>query len=159
MHLPLLTLNPGQYTAPAGGSYLPVLICGAIALVFFVISGLMAQAADRGQSNALTPGFVAATTIFALAFIGVFVTTYVVEKAAIEAEDNARTAYNGSVVTWFDDVYGVDVNEDSARDLIDGESLVVDYQGAETMVEIVKRSDSDLSVRIPDGALLEPLNR
>lgn len=158
-------LNPGQYTAPAGENYLPTVILAAVTVIAFVTTAVMASAGDNKLERGvrLPPGFrgifniVDGVVILATVGTGVtYVTTVLGERAATS---EARASYNTSVASWLNADYGIDVNRASTRDLVHGDPLVVNYKGADTMVEIVNRADDDLALRIPDGALIKPLNR
>ena len=164
MHIPT-ALNPGQYTAPAGESYVLTIILAAVSAVIFVTIAFMASAGDSKLERGvrIPPGFrglfnvLSGVLILATVGTGVtYVTTVLGERTATS---EARASYNTSVASWLNADYGIDVNRASARDLIHGDPLVVSYKGADTMVQIVDRTDDDLAVRIPDGALLRPLKR
>ena len=164
MHLPLITaVNPGLYAAPDPGDFLLTEICGGIllisVLVWFTILLVGGSNRDEGRPNPrwFRGGFWATTVIAALAFVGMLTSAIVIGNVVSDATNDARAAYNTSVATWLNSDYGVKVSGSSVRKLIDGEALVVDYDGADTMVEFVTRADRDLAVRVTGGALLQPL--
>lgn len=164
MHQSLLAaVNPGLYAAPDPGDFLLTEICGAMllisVLVWFTILLVGGSNRDEGRPSPrwFRVGIWAATVIAPLALVVMLASAVVIGNVVSDATSDARAAYKTSVVTWLSSDYGITVSGSSARKLIDGEALVVDYDGADTMVEFITRADRDLAVRVTGGALLQPL--
>ena len=155
MHQSLIAaLNPGQYTAPDGANYWALLIPLAIVLVTVAIWAPVSDSSSRKRRAIAVGAFV----VTVLTVVGAFAATTIIDAKADSVEADARTSYSNSVITWLDGDHGVTVNAKSVGDLLTGDSLVIDYQGSDTMIEIINRSDDDLAVRVTGGKLLQPLD-
>lgn len=74
------------------------------------------------------------------------------------ATATAHAQYDASVISWLSAGYGITVDHAALRKLYDGDALVVDYDGGETLIEFAARADRGMAVRVPDGKLLAPLS-
>lgn len=163
MH-PMNILHLASYPMPyvhEQASQFDASVIGIVFVLLFIAAGLSLfywlGACDEAEklSHLIGTGILTLVLIGATAATGFY--GYSLSTTNLEASDAARTAYDNTVIEWMDTEYGVTIDADALSRLTDGKTLVVVYQGNDTLIQFVERADKGLAVRVPDGALLQPV--
>jgi hypothetical protein len=68
-----------------------------------------------------------------------------------------QDAYAADVSEWLSVDYGIVLDSDKSGDLLNGESFVVDYDGAQTAISILETANGRLSVVDSQQVILRPV--
>lgn len=154
--MPFTDTTPSTFDQLTGGIVISILVFAVLIATFAIWT--MTEEEDCGKPVsewALRAAFVSGCVIV-IAATWLACLTSVAHETDTRTDVVSRSAYDKSVISWLKSDYGITVDAHALARLTDGATLVVDYEGEETMIEFAERADRGLAVRIPDGRLLLP---
>jgi hypothetical protein len=129
-----------------------------VAALFVLVAGVFGLP-DRRSDRYFVPRLIRGVVAILLAVLMVII-AFTLASAGRDARhaviDAHKAAYAKSIVSWLADDYGIDADVDSAKELIDGESLAAEYDGGRVVITLTKTTTGTVAI-IDEHKTLVPL--
>ena len=79
---------------------------------------------------------------------------------SVVVDGDHKAAHADAIVTWADDEYGIELSPDVTSDLLDGESISVEYRSETVSIRAEKNGTGGIALyEATKGAVLEPVKK